>query len=211
MTENTNKQFRFFEVVADGQTYMNILYLLLMFPLGTFYFTFLVTGLSLGIGLLIIWVGIPILLFMMLSWWTLSLFERQLANSLLNTDIEYPALERKPQDGLWDRFLDHLRNPFTWKGLAFLFLKFPLGIAVFVLITVLGATSMAFVAAPFTYDQGWISYTTHDLDFPDIQVDTFGEAVLVALVGVILLLVTLHICNLVANFLKRLSEVFLSA
>jgi ABC-type transport system involved in cytochrome bd biosynthesis fused ATPase/permease subunit len=79
MNEMTDTVKQFFGVAARGQTYLNIIYLLLSFPPGTAYFVFLVTGLLLGISLLIIWVGIPILLFMLAAWWGLVAFERQLA------------------------------------------------------------------------------------------------------------------------------------
>jgi hypothetical protein len=68
MNETTGIVKQFFGVAARGETYLNIIYLLLAFPLGTAYFVFLVTGLSLGLGLLIIWIGIPILLFMIVAW-----------------------------------------------------------------------------------------------------------------------------------------------
>ena len=51
-----------FGVFIQLQTYLNILYLLLAFPLGLGYFVFLVTGLALGLGLFITWFGIVILL-----------------------------------------------------------------------------------------------------------------------------------------------------
>ncbi len=52
---------RFFGVIAEPQSYINIFYLLLAFPLGIAYFVFLVTGISVGASLIIIWVGVPIL------------------------------------------------------------------------------------------------------------------------------------------------------
>ena len=55
------RRVSFLGVLIDPQSYVNILYLLLSFPLGIAYFVFLVTGISLGFGLLIIWVGVPIL------------------------------------------------------------------------------------------------------------------------------------------------------
>jgi hypothetical protein len=39
----------FFQVVVKRQTYLNILYLLLSFPLGSAYFFFLVTGISIAL------------------------------------------------------------------------------------------------------------------------------------------------------------------
>jgi len=56
MNETTDIVKKFFGVVAREGTYLNIIYLLLAFPLGTAYFIFLVTGLSLGLSLPF-WVG----------------------------------------------------------------------------------------------------------------------------------------------------------
>ena len=61
MNESTTGLKRLFGVVTNPQSYLNIVYLLLAFPLGTFYFVFLVTGLSLGAGLSITLLGIPLL------------------------------------------------------------------------------------------------------------------------------------------------------
>ncbi len=58
---STLKPSTFFGVIARPQSYINIFYLLLAFPLGIAYFVFLVTGISVGASLIIIWVGIPIL------------------------------------------------------------------------------------------------------------------------------------------------------
>ncbi len=133
MNEKTNGEQktdfeRFFGVVVKEQSYLNLIYLLLAFPLGLFYFVFLVTGLSLGFGLLIIWIGIPILLLMLVAWWGLTAFERQLAILLLHVDISPMSLESAKGQGIWERLKAHLSNPITWKGLVYLFAKFPLGI-----------------------------------------------------------------------------------
>ena len=50
-----------FGVNADPQSYLNIVDLLLGMPLEIASVVFLVTGISLGFGLLVIWVGVPIL------------------------------------------------------------------------------------------------------------------------------------------------------
>src|SRR5512136_1654311 len=73
----------FFSVVLKGQTYLNILYLLLAFPLGLGYFIVLVTGLSLGFSLAILWIGLLILALMVVVWWGMAAVERQLAIWLL--------------------------------------------------------------------------------------------------------------------------------
>ena len=62
MNETTNIFKRYLRVVAQEETYLNLIYLLLAFPLATVYLSFLVTGLSVGFGTLIVGIGIPILL-----------------------------------------------------------------------------------------------------------------------------------------------------
>src|SRR3954468_22489681 len=69
------------------RSYRNLLYLLLAFPLGLTYFLFLVVGLSLGLGLTIIWVGLPVLLLVLLGSRALSALERQLAIGLLGAEV----------------------------------------------------------------------------------------------------------------------------
>ena len=71
----------FFHFLIEKQTYLNLVYLLLAFPLGIAYFVFLVTGFSLGFGLIVTFLGIPILLGMLAATWGIAAFERQLANT----------------------------------------------------------------------------------------------------------------------------------
>ena len=49
----------FFGVVADPKSYLNIVDLLWGLPLGIAYFVVLVTGISVGTSLIIIWVVFP--------------------------------------------------------------------------------------------------------------------------------------------------------
>lgn len=124
-------------VVLSGQSYMNMLYLLLSFFLGTAYFVVLVTGLSVGIGSLIVWVGVPILFGVAWLWWQFAAFERSLAMTMLRVKIAPMATGGPRSTGLWRSFLARLDNPMVWKTLAYLLLKFPVGVCSFVLVLVL--------------------------------------------------------------------------
>jgi Putative sensor len=64
---------------AERRTYQILLYLVLGLPLGVFEFVLLVTGFSLGLGLLITLLGIPILIGTLLVAHALATFERRLA------------------------------------------------------------------------------------------------------------------------------------
>jgi hypothetical protein len=182
---------KFFQVVLERQTYLNVSYLLLAFPLGLFYFAFLVAGLSLGIGLTMIWIGIPILLLMFAAWWSLAAFERRLTIRLLHIDIPPMSGERVSEQGVWAWFNLRLRNPVTWKSLLYLLLKFPLGVASFVFSVACIAVSGALLTAPLTYPY-------HVLRIGLWQISTLGEALIAVVLGAVVGLVSLHLMNKLA-------------
>lgn len=188
---DSTRQESIFAPFVQAQTYVNILYLLLSFPLGLFYFVFLVTGLSVGISLLIVWIGIPILLIMFAAWWGLSAFERQLAIRMLGANIPPMSRQTEPVEGIWARFKLYLSNPVTWKGLAYLFIKFPLGLLDFVLIVTLVPLSMGMLVAPFIYP------LVVTIDGASTTL-TFSEALLVGLIGFGLSVLSVHIFNWLA-------------
>ena len=206
MNEMTDTVKQFFGVAARGQTYLNIIYLLLSFPLGTAYFIFLVTGLSLGLSLLIVWVGIPILLFMLAAWWVLVAFERQLAIWLLHVDI--PPMSRETVSGrsAWVRLKAHLSNPVTWKGLAYLFARFPLGILSFVVAFILIALTGVLVFAPLTYTNP--EYQMYIFSW---QIDTLNEAVICSILGLCVGLISMHVMNGMAFVSGRFASLMLGA
>ncbi len=123
----------FWRVVQERQSYRNILYLLLSFPLGLGYFVFLVTGIALGIGTLIIWIGVPILLLTMSAWWQLAMFERHIAVRWLGVTIAPMTYSSSIRLTRWQSVQTHLVNSMTWKTLAYLLAKFLLGLFSFVM------------------------------------------------------------------------------
>lgn len=97
------KNVPFIRVIADAQSYFNIIYLLLGLPLGIAYFVFLVTGVSLGFGLLVIWVGVPILALVFLGAWAMCQFERVLTNHLAqgrHTSVDRVDTPRQAESSL---------------------------------------------------------------------------------------------------------------
>src|SRR5581483_6039813 len=120
-------------VPTTKQALLMMLYLLLSCPLGLFYFVFLVCGISIGISTLIIWIGVPISLLTVASWRYLAAFERKLAMNWLNVDIRPMSYPLQIAMTWLQRFRENLTDSMTWKSLAYLFIKFPLGILSFVL------------------------------------------------------------------------------
>ncbi len=170
---------RYFRPLFEWRTYLNLLYLILAFPLGLVYFITLVVGFAVGIPLLIIWVGALILALVFAIWWLFLIAERQLGIWLLGQHIAPMVRPAEEGETLLRQLVALFGNPVTWKGLVFLLLKFPLGIASFILaLFVLTFTATA-VTSPLTY---WFS----EINFGLWQIDTLPEAVILALIGVLL-------------------------
>ncbi|MCH8973553.1 MAG: sensor domain-containing protein [Chloroflexi bacterium] len=209
-----------FGVVTDPQSFINIFYLLLSFPLGIAYFVFLVTGISLGFGLLIIWVGVPILGVVLAGSWVLCELERMLAIGLLKEDIPPTArgnLAGRAEAGvqslssgerffisMWRRLKGYLSDRLTWTGMLYLFLKFPLGIASFVIAVTLISVTAALLAAPIAYLFG-----DFDARIGGWDIDTLWEAGLLTLVGIPMVFVSLYLMNQAAFASGRLARVML--
>lgn len=205
--KHLNLLVRFFTAPVEVRTYTNLFYLALAFPLGLFYFIFLLTGLALGFGLTIIWIGLPILAVVLAASWGMAALERRLAILLLGAEVPpmtAPATGQ-PQD-FWKRVQEFLGNPVTWKGLGFLFLKFPLGIMSFVLTLTLLAVPAAFLFAPIAWGFDDVYY-----NIPFWNVDTFGETLILAAFGLVGLLVSLNILNGMGRVWRELAEVMLGS
>ena len=189
----SNPVAQFFLVPFEIRTYTNLLYLALAFPLGLAYFIFLIVGLSVGFGLTIVWIGLPILGLVFAGSWGLAALERQMAIGLLGAEI--PPMS--PPEGLqgkgfWGGIQAFLSNPVTWKGMAYLLLKFPMGIFSFTMGVILLSVSLAFMLVPFAFLFG---YDWLYMDGSLWWVDTLGEALACGLFGSLIALLSLHAFN----------------
>lgn len=136
-----------FGILAWPRTYLNIAYLMIGFPIGLAYFVFYVTAGALGIGLAILGIGLLILFLLVLAAWGLAHVERGLANTLLGANVA-PIPPTAVEEGGWPWVKSVFGNPVTWKGLAFQLLKFPLGLASWIVTIVVLSVVGGFLAAP---------------------------------------------------------------
>ena len=199
MDNSTYSLQKLFSVFTRPQTYLNLIYLFLTFQLGLTYFIMLITGLSLGLGLIIIWVGVLILAAVLALSWACVHFERQMAIHLLKIDIPEPPSTSVPGEPIFQRMNRYLVNPLTWKGLAYLFLKFPLGIATFVICVTLLSLSFSLILAPFLVPF-W------HLNFFQVRIDSFSLSLMAMVVGIFLTPLSLILLNLVADLWAKITS-----
>ncbi|WP_256948707.1 sensor domain-containing protein [Halorubrum ezzemoulense] len=199
---------RFVGVPFDAQTYRNLAYLLLAFPLGIAYFTVVTTGLSTGLGLLVTFAGVPIVLATLVVTLGISSFERRLADHLLDVEVDGDDGGIELAFGSVEEAIGTTKRvltaPAAWTGLLLVGLKFVYGVVAFTALVTAFAVSATLLAAPALYDAPGVTYT-----FGPYVVDTLGKAVAGGGLGVLLVLVSLHVTNGVARFGGFLTDALL--
>jgi hypothetical protein len=141
---------RFASVVVQPESYRNIAFLLLGLPLGTIWFSVLVTGLSVSVSMLVVaLVGIPMLVGM---WYVTRAFanvERVATASLLGESLPTMPMHSSVAGNLWVRLRALSGERVRRRELTYLLLRFPIGIATFVVAVTAIATPLLVAYAPF--------------------------------------------------------------
>ena len=135
-----------FRAVFAARTWRETLYLLLDLVVGVVGFTFVVTGLSLGAGLLITLVGIPILGLTVLGCRGAAWLERRRARLI---DLELPDPPPLDRSG---SFLRRASRPLVdgvgWRAALYLLLMLPVGIVTFTVTVTVWSTALGLLALP---------------------------------------------------------------
>src|SRR5262245_26815960 len=104
----------------------NLVYLLLTMPLGILYFVILITGYSLGAGLIITLLGVPILVAMIFVTYILGDLDRTITSKLLDIKIGKPEARPSNSDSARSILVAQLKSLDFWKEFGYLLLKMPL-------------------------------------------------------------------------------------
>ena len=152
---------------------------LLGLPLGIAYFTWLVTGLATGLGLAITLVGIPLLTLVLASVRPLLAGERVLSNALLGTEIPRAGLAPRGE-GWVGRLKAYWTDSTTWRGMAYLLARFPVGTATFSVVVAAYSAALYLIAAPIV-----APFDTIELGI--WQPDTWFEGFALVPLGLVLL------------------------
>ena len=117
-------------------------YLLASFPIAIAAFVVVVTGLSLGVGLLIIWVGVVILPATLLAARAFATLERAWLPAVLQRPLPRPAYV--PADGSTvRRLITPLRDPQAWLDALHALVRFPIAVFSFSVAVAFWATALA--------------------------------------------------------------------
>jgi hypothetical protein len=118
-------------------------------PLGIAYFTWFVTGLATGLGLAITLIGIPLLTLVLAGVRPLLGAERALSNALLGTDIA-PVAVAPAGSGWLGRLKAYWTDGSTWRGMAYLLARFPVGLLTFCVTVSVYSSAGYLITAPIS-------------------------------------------------------------
>lgn len=197
-------------VVTRRRTYASIVYLLLGLPLGTIWFVVLITGFAVAASLLVVaLIGVPLLLAL---WYAVRLgadVERGVANGLLGCEIERPVRE-SPTGNLWVRLRAMSADPTRRRELGYLLLRFPVGIATFAAAVTAIAVPLAVAYAPIGaryVDDSYGQWFWGDELFEFTSTSPWSWTLIP--LGLLVLIASLHVVNVVATACGRLAAVWL--
>ncbi|TWG94002.1 putative membrane protein [Luteimonas sp. J16] len=194
---------RFFGVFADPRAYASLFYMALALATGIFYFVWVVTGLSVSLGLSVTIIGIPLLILFFGSVRVLSLVEGRIVEVMLGERMPRRPLYTARGRTLMQRIGDMFTDVRTWSTILYMLLMLPLGIAYFTLVVTLVATSLASIATPLLV---WTGVADAGIDVNGWQLlyidgDTVSTSIpalalpLLLVGGVLLLFATMHVAR----------------
>ncbi len=205
------RNYGFFNVISDPRTYGALVYMLLSLATGIFYFTWTVTGLSLSIGFFILIIGIPFALLFIGSIRVLAHVEGRIVEALLGVRMprRLPPTTQS-EETIWARVKDVLSDVRTWSSMFYLLLMLPLGVIYFVIavtglacsIGITGGAIAGLVTGHVDIEMTEAPYLQHFLQ-------TAPGLFVLAIVGLLLFFIVLHIARGIGWLHGRIAELLL--
>ncbi|MFD3869705.1 sensor histidine kinase [Streptomyces sp. NPDC058623] len=134
-----------------ARTWRELTYLLLGLPLSILYFSLAVTGVSLGAGLLVTFVGVPVLAGVLAMCRGFGQVERARVRGLLRVPLADPAPIRAARSGLLPAVGALLKSGSAWRHLLYSVIHFPWAVFAFVLSLTLWAAGWGYLLYPLWF------------------------------------------------------------
>ena len=203
-TKQRSMFYQIFSPYWNPRTYLTILYLFLMFPLGILYFTYIVTGLSVGLGLVVTIIGIPILIVILLSLLGIGWLHGRMTEALLGVRMLRSKSKPRTKGSGWERLKVTFKNPRLYSTVFYLLLIFPLGIFYFVVIVTFFTLSLALIGGPVF----WILWDVWGIP-TGIPGAPLWFYILCVPLGFVVLTWTMHFMNILGHLHGKLSRALL--
>ncbi|MGW1889302.1 sensor histidine kinase [Streptomyces sp. NPDC002004] len=177
----------------EARTWREFGYQMLNLPVGIMMFVFSVTMLSLGAGLLVTFIGVPVLAALLVGCRGLGVMERARARALLGLEIAEPEPVRTRKGGplAWAGAV--LKSGTSWRHLLYAVVHFPWAVFGFCVALTFGTYGWALLTYPlwrwvFPLYVGVGGLQPFGDDYHTVRLDSPFEVTVTALVGLLITL-----------------------
>jgi uncharacterized membrane protein len=197
---------KFFGVFGEARAWASLFYLIFSLGTGIFFFTWVITGLSTSLGLLILVIGIPIAGLFLMSFRGIALIEGRLIEALLGVRMPRRPLFSRKDIGWWQKFKIMLTERQTWTTIVYMILMLPLGIIYFTVIITLFAVALWLIFKPIS-ELAW--------GIPSFVIGDYGYYTpgwlmpFTVIGGILLLFANMHIAKALGKFHANLAKAML--
>ncbi|MGW8063536.1 sensor histidine kinase [Streptomyces ziwulingensis] len=179
----------------EARSWREFGYVLLGLPIGVLLFTYAVTMVSLGAGLLVTFLGVPVLAATLAGCRGFGAMERVRARALLGLQVADPEPVRRKKQGAMGWMGATLKSGTSWRSLLYAVLQFPWSVFSFVVAVNFWAVGWAMLTYPlwfwvFPMYAGQDGLQLYGDETHRVYLDNPFEITLTALVGLLFTLAT---------------------
>jgi uncharacterized membrane protein len=198
---------KFFGVALDPRAYSALFYMVLAMATGIFYFTWVVTGLSLSAGFAILIIGVPFIILFFATVRALAFVEGKIVEAMLGVRMPRRPQAVATEGSIWQRIGAMFTDPRSWSTLFYMLLMLPLGIVYFCIVTIGTSFALGLVVAPFVHlfggDGTGIQFVNDGIQIWSAPVWSLP---LLFVLGILLLFVMLHIARGIGQLHGQLAK-----
>jgi signal transduction histidine kinase len=191
----TTRALRPLAPFVSGETYRSLLFHGANLVLGVVAFTLLVAGWCITLCFAITPLVVPLLIGLRVGVGSLAQAQAYLVRNLLGAEVRPSVLPRGR--GFWSRGFAALRDGAFWRQQAHLLVVWPIALIPLALLS----WAMELITLPI-----WYRWADSSDVIGFLSIDSFGEALPVALVGLGLLVVTVNVLGPLASFSRWLAS-----
>ncbi|MFE1250533.1 sensor histidine kinase [Streptomyces sp. NPDC058741] len=194
-TERRHRMPAALRAPVEGRTWRELGHVLLSLPISILLFTYAVTMVSLGAGLLVTFLGIPVLAGALAGCRGVGVLERARARALLDLDVAEPEPLRMRKQGAMAWMVAVLKSGSSWRALLYAVLHLPWAVFSFVVAVTLWTLGWGLLTYPLWF---WVlpMYAGQDGiqlygdETHRIYLDNAFEVAVTALVGLLFTIAT---------------------
>ncbi len=196
---------KFFSIYGDSQAWAAVLYMLFSLVTGILFGLWALFGMPLSLISLIFIIGLPLIGLFLLSLRGIALIEGRIVEALLGIRMPRKPVFVSQGLGPWEKFKSLIKDPDTWKSLAYLILLFPFGWIYFGLSGFALACALSFIFAPVLE---LIFHLPLEL-YGTSAFTPIGMLHFVSIGGILLLFLILHMAKFVGRIHGRYAKFML--